>query len=172
MGLQGIQAKRYPEFTASSVPQLASLIADHQASVDNMGACALMVMDVNVATCNLEDKEFKLMMSKLEHDIAVFNNYKNQMANEESAAYHERLTYMQQRCKHASTTVEKLFASEGRPLSNRHECVKITRQTKANDIMNDFTGFMKSISHIHSIPLDKITVVGYANWASMSLIAS
>ena len=73
-----------------------------------------MSTDVNVAAGELLDAELKLIVNKIKHDAAAYRSYVNQMANEESSAYHERLAYRQQRCKHAYATISRLFVTQSK----------------------------------------------------------
>ena len=131
------------------------------------------MMDVKVAAGNLTASEFKLLMDKAKHDLMVFTNYKHKLASAESAAYHDRLAYKQQRAQAARKTVTRLLGYDAENTSRtghvRHQIVQLTHKTKTAEALEEFLKYIAQLSGTHNIPAN-IIVRSLANWASMPLI--
>ena len=132
---------------------MKDLVADHGERTTHIGPT--LATEVRVAAGELQAAEFKLLMNKIKHDTVKFKNYKNQMASEESKVYFERLAYQQQRCRHAHSTVKKLFAEHDQ--WTKHTCVKIIHERDSAKILAELMQFKKSISATHSISTNKIS---------------
>ena len=129
-------------------------MADHKTMGDNIVSVSSM-MEVQSAAGDLAAAEFKLLLDKASHDLAVFKNYKSKLQSVESAMYHARLAHLQRRAEVAQNTVSRLLRMDrgkGDLRLSRYQLCYLTGKARVLDVMDDFQKFVGQLASIHNIP--------------------
>ena len=120
-------AEHHPDFKPARVSVLKELIEEHTQKGKKQVSQPLL-MDVNVAAGELAASELKLILDKAKHDLTLVTSYRNKLATEEPAKYHELLVYKIRRAAHAKQTVTMLIGADtdGVSRKGKYQAVKFT----------------------------------------------